>query len=332
MENPIKFVEISNKNVRQSFLPESARLNQANPKNENFLFTNISSIKETDSESNLNKIGDINDYIPDKKQNNLAKNEGMKIDVDLNNMNEEIKPLLSYNENKKQNTSENFNICLKNETESDKNSISQYTNFLRNFTQKVGNLLTKITSSKEYYMFCTGNQNKNDDSNNINKNNSVKNNINVAINHENIVFKIRTKKAHRRKIKIYRFFKNRKLDPNKRSLRYNILSEEMKKQLLIDAMNMRTVEVAQKYGISTRNVNRWKKMGIKRKKGSGRKYKDPRLEEKILEWYEAQDKNKLTTKDFKLKALELSDNKSFRASTGWLTNLKKKYNISFKKN
>lgn len=333
MENAIKFVEILNKSERQNFLLESVKLNQTNPKYQSFPFANLSSIKEIDSESNFNKI-EKNDHISDKKKNSLTKNDEMEIDVDLNNIIEKNKQLLFHKDENKQNLSSNFNICLKNEKEYDSSNISKYTMFLRKFTEKISSLLTKITNSKEYYMFCSKNQNQNDN-NNINFKNSINiNNINIDVKQENIVFKIKNKKLHKRKIKIHRFLKNRKLDlnSNKRSLRYNILSEDMKKQLLIDAMNMRTIEVAQKYGISTRNVNRWKKMGIKRKKGSGRKYKDPRLEEKILEWYETQDKNKLTTKDFKLKALELSDNKSFRASTGWLTNLKKKYNISFKKN
>ena len=133
------------------------------------------------------------------------------------------------------------------------------------------------------------------------------------------------------KIKTFKRINNRKFNIKKRGLRYNILTEEMKKQLLLDAMNMRTVEVAKKYGISTRNVNRWKKKGIQRKKGSGRKFKDPRLERKILEWYRMQDKETLTSKQFKEKAIELSDNKTFRASSGWLTNMKRKYNINFKK-
>ena len=136
---------------------------------------------------------------------------------------------------------------------------------------------------------------------------------------------------HINKIKPLKKINNRKFNIKTRGLRYNILTEEMKKQLLSDAMNMRTVEVAKKYGISTRNVNRWKKKGIERKKGSGRKFKDPRLERKILEWYKMQDKETLTSRQFKEKAIELSDNKTFRASSGWLTNMKRKYNLTFKK-
>ena len=58
------------------------------------------------------------------------------------------------------------------------------------------------------------------------------------------------------KKKNFKRINNRKFNIKSRGFRYNILTEEMKKQLLIDAMNMRTIEVAKKYGISTRNVNR----------------------------------------------------------------------------
>lgn len=137
--------------------------------------------------------------------------------------------------------------------------------------------------------------------------------------------------THINKVKPLKRINNRKFNVKSRGLRYNILTEDIKKQLLSDAMSMRTVEVAKKYGISTRNVNRWKKKGIERKKGSGRKFKDPRLERKILEWYYMQDKETLTSRQFKEKAIELSDNKTFRASSGWLTNMKRKYNLTFKK-
>ena len=126
--------------------------------------------------------------------------------------------------------------------------------------------------------------------------------------------------------------KNIKKYSKKRAKKYNILSEEIKQKLLLDSKYMRTIEVAKKYGISTRNINRWKKIGIKRKRGSGRKFKDPGLEKKILIWYNIQDKKNVTAKDFRNKALELSNNISFRASSGWLTSIKKKYHIIFKKN
>ena len=117
---------------------------------------------------------------------------------------------------------------------------------------------------------------------------------------------------------------------SKRSKKYNILTVEIKKKLLVDAKHMRTIDVARKYGISTRNINRWKKIGIKRKRGSGRKFKDPDLEKKMIIWYNIQNKKNITAKAFREKALELSNNNSFRASSGWLTIMKKKYHIKFK--
>lgn len=146
-------------------------------------------------------------------------------------------------------------------------------------------------------------------SNNISENKTKRNLIKKKIN---------SKKS---KIKHY----------SKRSKKYNILSEETKRKLLLDAKHMRTIEVAKKYGISTRNINRWKKKGIRRKRGSGRKFKDPSLEKKLLIWYNFQDKRKITSRGFREKALELSNSNNFRASSGWLTTMKKKYHIKFRK-
>ena len=137
------------------------------------------------------------------------------------------------------------------------------------------------------------------------------------------------------KMKMKNKIKNKRSRKNicsKRAKKYNILSEEVKRKLLLDTKCMKTIDVARKYGISTRNINRWKKIGIKRKKGSGRKFKDPLLEKKLLIWYNTQDKNNITSRQFKSKALELSNNNSFRASSGWLTTIKKKYRIKFRHN
>ena len=132
--------------------------------------------------------------------------------------------------------------------------------------------------------------------------------------------------------KINRKVKKKFIRYSKRAKKYNILTEEIKRKLLLDAKHMRTIDVAKKYGISTRNINRWKKIGVKRKRGSGRKFKDPDLEKKIIIWYNFQDKKNVTSEIFREKALELSNNNSFRASSGWLTIMKKKYRIKFKKN
>ena len=143
--------------------------------------------------------------------------------------------------------------------------------------------------------------------------------------------KVKTRIISEKKIR-NRKVKKKFIRYSKRAKKYNILTEEIKRKLLLDAKHMRTIDVAKKYGISTRNINRWKKIGVKRKRGSGRKFKDPDLEKKIIIWYNFQDKKNVTSKIFREKALELSNNNSFRASSGWLTIMKKKYRIKFKKN
>lgn len=215
----------------------------------------------------------------------------------------------------------NFNETIKNIRN---NKLNKYKNkdMIINLINPEGNMTCPEPSS--YFSQKQLDKNQILKSNKLNKSHRRKR---KTIKEDNYINNI----THINKVKPLKRINNRKFNVKSRGLRYNILTEEIKKQLLSDAMNMRTVEVAKKYGISTRNVNRWKKKGIERKKGSGRKFKDPRLERKILEWYFMQDKETLTSRQFKEKAIELSDNKTFRASSGWLTNMKRKYNLTFKK-
>ena len=120
-----------------------------------------------------------------------------------------------------------------------------------------------------------------------------------------------------------------KTDKNKG--KYHILTKEEKKQIFEELQFLSNVEISRKYNISLRNVTRWRKEGVERKKGSGRKFKDPTLEEKMLCWYYQNDPSKITTKIFREKAKELSSDYSFKASTGWLVRIQKKYNLSFAK-
>ena len=115
----------------------------------------------------------------------------------------------------------------------------------------------------------------------------------------------------------------------KTKLKYKILSKEEKKQILKDLKNNSIKNISLKYNVSVRNLTRWKKQGIERKKGSGRKFKDPNLEEKMLKYY-YENKN-ITTKEFRLKAKILCSDSSFKASTGWLMRIKKKFNLVFEK-
>jgi hypothetical protein len=53
--------------------------------------------------------------------------------------------------------------------------------------------------------------------------------------------------------------------------------------------------------------------------------------EKLLRWYcnyHVVEGNRITTKDFKKKALEFSKDSTFRASKGWLQKFRKRFNIN----
>ena len=316
----------NNENVDESFNDK----NFENIYKENKDSYNLNINKKNDSSNFnncLNKIiknNEINNYLRElkifttKTINSLAliysKSEYLlnpSKDIDSNNSKMDIERNTNLKSEENEETLNNRNLINQKNKDKDKNNTKEDNNLLSpkinlNFLQKEKNIKPFLNAHKHKNIFK---QKKHDSKEESNLNNNIMHG----------------------KVKSLKRIGSRKFNIKSRGLRYNILTEEMKKQLLLDAMNMRTVEVAKKYGISTRNVNRWKKKGIQRKKGSGRKFKDPRLERKILEWYKMQDKDTLTSRQFKEKAIELSDNKTFRASSGWLTNMKRKYNINFKK-
>ena len=64
--------------------------------------------------------------------------------------------------------------------------------------------------------------------------------------------------------------------------------------------------------------------------GGGRKIKEPEMVKKLLDWYKDTAKNKgrkITTKEFKEKALNLSKDPNFRASKGWLQKFRRRHKI-----
>ena len=54
------------------------------------------------------------------------------------------------------------------------------------------------------------------------------------------------------------------------------------------------------------------------------------MEQKLLEWYRGLNGEKVTTKNFIKKALELSNFSTFKASMGWLQKFRKRNNIKLK--
>lgn len=113
---------------------------------------------------------------------------------------------------------------------------------------------------------------------------------------------------------------------------YYMFSSEAKK-FCLDLLNKEKISlevVAKMCNVPTKSLRRWSIVGCSRKKGCGRKIKDPIMEKKLLAWYlNCVNKENLypTGKMIRAKALELTEIKGFLASKGWLEKFKKKYNV-----
>jgi hypothetical protein len=87
--------------------------------------------------------------------------------------------------------------------------------------------------------------------------------------------------------------------------------------------------------VPRKSLRRWLYVGSQRKKGCGRKTKNPEMEEKLVEWCNEISKKKgiyITSKMVREKAMRISEDKDFLASKGWLEKFKKKFNIQIHSN
>lgn len=112
--------------------------------------------------------------------------------------------------------------------------------------------------------------------------------------------------------------------------KYNMISPETKRKYVEMAKETDAKEVSRNFGIPLKSLKRWLLLGHERKKGGGRKLKDPEMEKKLYEWYkEYHDRNQkiVTAKLIKQKALELTKCKDFIASKGWLEKFRKQHNL-----
>lgn len=75
------------------------------------------------------------------------------------------------------------------------------------------------------------------------------------------------------------------------------------------------------------------KVGWQRKKGGGRKTKDPDMEKRLFDWYNSRkvSNQQVTAKMIKDKALELRSSPDFIASKGWLDKFKIRYRLEISK-
>ena len=98
--------------------------------------------------------------------------------------------------------------------------------------------------------------------------------------------------------------------------KYNMISSETKRKYVEMAKETDAKEVSRNFGIPIKSLKRWLLLGHERKKGGGRKLKDPEMEKKVYDWYkEHHDRNEkiVTAKLIKTKALELTKCKDFNS-------------------
>jgi len=115
-----------------------------------------------------------------------------------------------------------------------------------------------------------------------------------------------------------------------------------KYKMLPTALKCKAVELAhfqsakfaaKHYSVPLKSLKRWMKVGCERKKGGGRKTKDPLMEKNLHNWYvEKKARGEIiTAKMIKEKAIQLTNCSDFIASKGWLDKFKVRYNLEISK-
>ena len=125
-------------------------------------------------------------------------------------------------------------------------------------------------------------------------------------------------------------------DDDKYRKHYFMFSSEAK-QFCLDLISKKKypLDITMKMcKVPRKSLRRWANVGCLRKKGCGRKTKNPKMEEKLLMWYNDKIKNNvnITAKMIRDKAVEISNDKDFLASKGWLEKFKKKNGIQIMSN
>lgn len=115
--------------------------------------------------------------------------------------------------------------------------------------------------------------------------------------------------------------------------KYKMFSEIEKERYLEMIKYMDIKEIAAEYDVPLKNLKRWLKVGFNRKKGCGRKVRDPELELNLINWYKDKRINnkQVTVNKFMTKAKMLSNLSDFKASKGWLNKVRIKHNLYFDK-
>ena len=120
-------------------------------------------------------------------------------------------------------------------------------------------------------------------------------------------------------------------DDDKYRKHYFMFTSEAK-QFCLDLITIKKLSfdvVMKMCKVPRKSLRRWSHVGCNRKKGCGRKTRNPEMENKLVEWYnEVRNQNvNVSAKMIRDKAVQISDDKDFLASKGWLEKFKKKFNI-----
>ena len=120
-------------------------------------------------------------------------------------------------------------------------------------------------------------------------------------------------------------------DDDKYRKHYFMFTSEAK-QFCLDLINIKKLSfdiVMKMCKVPRKSLRRWSHVGCNRKKGCGRKTRNPEMENKLVEWYreEINGGANVSAKMIRDKAVQISEDKDFLASKGWLEKFKKKFNI-----
>ena len=114
---------------------------------------------------------------------------------------------------------------------------------------------------------------------------------------------------------------------NSNNRKYQMFSNSFKALCIRECQRLSPKKVAEKRSIPLKSLKRWIEVGADRKKGGGRKVKDPEMESRLIDWY-LEEYGVLPiavgAKALREKALEFSTISEFQASKGWLEKFKKK--------
>mmetsp|Transcript_5301 Transcript_5301/g.5076 ORF Transcript_5301/g.5076 Transcript_5301/m.5076 type:complete len:575 (-) Transcript_5301:123-1847(-) len=115
--------------------------------------------------------------------------------------------------------------------------------------------------------------------------------------------------------------------------KYKMIPTELKRKAVNLALQKGPKFAASFYRVPTKSLKRWMMVGCERKKGGGRKTKDPQMEKELYQWYLSKKASgaKVTARMIKNMAITISHCDDFIASKGWLDKFKVRYNLEISK-